>query len=194
METKICGTCKKKLPKTDEYFFRRIIKQKLANGSIVEYLSYKSSCKKCFGKKGNERRIRNRCAEMGCSINEYRTKWKEQYSKTRRLYPEINDLPEHIRIAVRIKIHKGYIYTTYDQYKLDCRSNVSMARRKYDYGSKKILSEKDKNSMAILKLTNARLALGTGMSVREIPEEVLETKRLIITLKRELKSNNIKIR
>lgn len=191
---KKCGECKNEFPKTTEYFFLRIIKQKLVDGSTVEYLSLKSICKKCHGTKANELRIQKRCNEMGCETKDYRENWKKQYSKTRTLNPEISHLHYSLRGGIRKKIRKGYKYTNHEQYKLDCRSNVSMCHRKYDYGDKKLLTTKDINNKRTQVMSDSYLALAIGLSVNEIPKEMIETKRLIYTLKRELRNNNFKIR
>jgi cytochrome c553 len=81
---KICGTCKKEFPKTTEYFFPRIIKQKLSNGETAIYNSFRSDCIKCHGKKGHKRKVKKRCLELKCSVSEYRINWKKQYSNTRK--------------------------------------------------------------------------------------------------------------
>ena len=134
METKICIGCKNELPKTLEFFFRRVIKQKMADGSIKEYKTFKSYCKKCHAEKGNERRIEKRCKEMGCSTEDYRENWKKQYSKTRIKHPEIKHLPESVQCTLRKWLDNGYEFTTYEQFRIDCRKQTSKLRRKYDYG------------------------------------------------------------
>jgi hypothetical protein len=80
---KTCGTCNKEFPKTTEYFFKKTIKQKLSNGEIAIYNSFRSDCIKCHGKKGHKRKVEKRCLELKCSVSEYRTNWKKQYSNTR---------------------------------------------------------------------------------------------------------------
>ncbi len=186
METKICTKCKKEFPKTLEYFFRRITKQKLANGNIAEYETFRSCCKKCHGNKGEECRIKKRCEEMGCEIDDYRENWKKQYSETRTKHPEIKHLSESVKKTLRKWIDNGYNFTTYKQYRIDCRKKLSKLRRKYDYGSCDFVPQKEKNRRGIKNLTDGYIALIMNMSVKELTPELIETQRLVIKLKREL--------
>ena len=191
---KKCNTCGIEYPKTTEYYYRKKIKQKLADGSIAIYDSYRSDCKTCCNKKNEDRRIKKRCEEMNCDISEYRKKWKEQYSRTRTKCQKISHLPRSIRASILKKIKKGYVFTTYEQYKIDCRSNISKARRKYDYGEVCFVSKEDKSKSGIVNLTDSYVAMSMRIPVDEAPKELIEVKRNILKLKRELKNNNVKIR
>jgi hypothetical protein len=132
---KTCGTCKQEFPKTTEYFFKRVIKQKLSNGEITFYNSFRSDCITCFGKKGMRKKVEKRCKELKCNVSDYRENWKKQYSKTR----------------TKHNIEKS---TTIMKYHVDNITDLYIANR-----LKKKLSE--------------------------LPKEIIETKRLIIQLKRE---------
>jgi hypothetical protein len=90
---KTCNTCKKEFPKTTEYFFSKIIKQKLSNGQIAVYNTFRSDCIKCYGIKGYKKKVEKRCLELKCSISEYRKSWKKQYSETRTKYNIPNNMP-----------------------------------------------------------------------------------------------------
>lgn len=190
---KKCGTCGVELPKTEEYFFKKIIKQKLAKGNVVTYNSFKSDCKKCHAKKGEQRRIKKRCKEMGCSVNDYEIYWKKQYTQTRTKYPEISDYPKSVRGTIQKRIRNGYKFTTYEKYKRDCRINVSKARRKHDYGDVDFAPKEKLSRSGIINLTDGYIAATLKSKVGDLPKEIIEVKRLIIKLKRELNITNLKI-
>jgi cytochrome c553 len=90
---KTCNTCKQEFPKTTEYFFNKVIKQKLSSGEIAVYNCLRSDCKKCHGKKGMKRKIKKRCVELKCNISEYRENWKKQYSNTRTKHNILKNMP-----------------------------------------------------------------------------------------------------
>lgn len=133
---KICGTCKESFPKTSEFFFKRVIKQKLSNGEIAIYNCFRSDCITCYGKKGSKRKVDKRCKDLKCNISEYQQKWKEQYSKTRTKH----------NIKKQSTIMKYHVENITDLY-------IANRFRK---------------------------------KVSELPKEIIETKRLIIKLKREI--------
>ena len=186
IENKICGQCNKELPKTEEYFFKRIISQTLKTGEIKTYYSFKSQCKKCHSSQGDEIRIKKRCKEMNCNISDYTENWKKQYSNTRTLFKEINDAPLKNKTTVHNKIRKGYVYTTYEQYRTDCKKTYSQIRRKYDYGDLDFVPKGTQTGF--IHLSDAYVSNTLGFKINEIPKEIIETKRLIIQLRRELKT------
>lgn len=190
METKICIVCKNEYPKTLDYFYNRTIKQKLASGQIAEYKTFKSQCKKCHKIDTEKRRIKKRCNELSCDINEYRKKWKEQYSITRTKHPEIKHLPAGVKNTLRKWIDNGYKFTTYEQFRLDCKKNTSKARRKYNYGDVDFVPKKTRNRSGIINLTDSYIAYTLRVSVKDISKELIEQKRLILKLKREIKTTN----
>ena len=182
---KRCGTCKIEFPKTEEYFFKKIIKQKNKNREAI-YYSFRSVCKICYGKDGNKRRVKKRCEDMNCNIDEYSEYWKKQYSETRTLIKEISHLPNGVQSVIRKKIKDGYVFTTYDKYRIDCRINLSKAKRKYDYGDIDFIPKGIQTG--IIHLTDAYIALSLKQKVKDVPKEMIEFKRLTIQLKRELEN------
>jgi hypothetical protein len=192
---KKCSCCKLDFPKTHEFFFKKTIKQKNASDKIAIYNSFRSVCKKCHAAKMKMNQRLKRCGEMGCDLVSYEENWKKQYSKTRTLNPEISHLPNGTITSIRKRIRKGYTYTTYEQYKLDCRKNISKAKRKYDYGNIDFVPTSEINKMRIQSLTDSYVALSLGISVYDdVSKSVFETRKLIIRLKRELKDKGIKIK
>ena len=183
METKTCTSCKLEFPKTKEYFFVKVVKQKNKSGLAI-YHSLREICKKCHGKKGKENRVEKRCKEMNCDVLKYRENWKKQYSETRTIIKEISHLAKGVQSVIRKKIKNGYVFTTYEKYRIDCRKNVSKSRRKYDYGDLDFVPKGTQTG--IKHLTDAYIALSLKAKVKEVPKEMLEFKRLTIQIKREL--------
>ena len=190
---KKCGTCGIEFPKTEEYFFKRIIKQKNANGETVKYNSFRSVCKQCHAVKMRDAQRNRRCKEMGCSIDEYEMYWQKYQRQKLTKHAEIKHLPKSIKANLYKAISKGYKFTTYEKYKKDCRINVSKARRKYDYGDVDFVPQEEKNRCGIKNLTDGYIAATLKSKVGDLPKEIIEVKRLIIKLKRELNITNIKI-
>ena len=186
MKTKICNCCNLEFPKTKDYFFTKIIKQQNKSG-MATYNSLRSICKNCSNKKTQENRIKKRCKEMNCDVLDYRENWKKQYSETRILFKEINDAPMINKTTIHNKIRNGYIYTTYEQYRIDCRKNLSQVRRKYNYGDIDFVPKGTQTG--IKHLTDGYVALTIRLKVKEVPKEMIELKRLIIQIKREIKNN-----
>jgi len=82
---KKCTCCKLEFPKTEDYFFAKVIKQQNKSGLAI-YHSFRAICKSCNNKKTEENRIKKRCKEMNCNVSDYRENWKKQYSETRTKY------------------------------------------------------------------------------------------------------------
>jgi hypothetical protein len=191
---KTCTNCKEDFPKNKDYFFVKKTKQKLASGKIAIYFSFKSICKKCHGKKGNDLRVKKRCVELNCDVLDYRKNWKQQYTNTRMHHPEITGLSKGRRTVVLKKIKNGYIYKGEEQYKKDCLFNISMAARKHDYGNimptakqkQKVNNNKKRDT-----LSEAYIGQMLGYKVGEGSTEVIETKRLLIKIYRELKKQQL---
>jgi hypothetical protein len=182
---KKCTSCNLEFPKTDEYFFAKITKQQTKNGLAI-YHSFRAICKKCNGKKGEENRLKKRCKEMNCDVSQYRENWKKQYSETRTIIKEISHLPKGVQSVIRTKIKNGYVFTTYEKYRIDCRKNLSKSHRKYDYGDLDFVPKGTQTG--IKHLTDAYIALCLKAKVKEVPKEMLEFKRLTIQIKRELEN------
>lgn len=189
IENKICGCCKNELPKNEDYFFKRIVTQELkTTNEIKSYLSYKSICKKCHKEQSELNRIKKRCEKMNCDVSDYRENWKKQYSETRTFVKEISHMPKGVQSVIRKKIKDGYVFTNYEQYRIDCRKNVSQVKRKYDYGDVDFVPKEKLSKSGIVNLTDAYIAMTLKAKVKEVPKEMIELKRLTIQLKRELEN------
>jgi len=202
---KTCGTCKKEYPKTTEYFFTRKIKQYNTKGDLNIYNSFRSDCKKCRAEKGNKRRIKNRCKEMNCDISEYRKNWKSQYSKTRTIDLEAK---KHLTQGQynhfkRLKKNDNTLdYKTYlknvennKQQRNERLVNEVLSKQKYFTKEDKRIALRMYAKNEKDRLTNAYVAnMVMKCKISDLSPEIIETKRNIIKLKRELNYNNIKIR
>lgn len=201
---KTCKICKKEYPKTEDYFFVRKTKQKLASGKIAFYKGFRSNCKKCHSKKGEERRVKKRCEELECNILDYRKNWKKQYTETRTVDLDAkNNLTQgQYNHYIRLKKndsdldHKTYLKKVEVNKKL--RNNkfksALLSKKKYFTKEDKRLAIRMYAKNAKDRLTDAYVA-NTVMKckVSDLSPDIIETKRNIIKLKRELKSNNVKI-
>lgn len=193
---KACGTCKKELPKNKKYFFIKTTKQKLASGKIAIYKGFRSNCKKCHAVKGNERRVEKRCKELDCNISEYRENWKKQYSKTRTMdLVAKNQLTNGEYNVYRSYLKKGLIFSVKEyRERVYVNKHSKPWLRKFDYGGKVFLEDKERRNKAnrnkIDNITDSYITNYLGYKKNEIPEEIIETKRLLIKLKRELNITN----
>ena len=186
---KKCTCCNLEFPKTEQYFFARITKQQNKSGLAI-YRSFRAVCKSCNNKKSEANRVKKRCKEMNCEVSDYKENWKKQYSKTRTttFIKEISHLPKGVQSVIRKKKKDGYLFTNYEQYRIDCKKNISKVKRKYEYGNLDFVPKKTQTG--IKHLTDAYIALTLKAKVKYVPKEMIEFKRLTIQLKRELEKNN----
>tara|TARA_R110000796_G_C14437310_1_gene421880 strand:+ start:65 stop:670 length:606 start_codon:yes stop_codon:yes gene_type:complete len=193
---KICGTCKKELPKTLDHFFAKRTKQKLASGKIAIYKGFRSNCKKCHAVKGGERRVKKRCKELDCNVSDYRENWKKQYSKTRTidLFAK-KELTEGQYNVYKSYLKKGIVFNLEEHKEMVYINKHSKPwLRKFDYGGKIFLDNKEtrikSNRNKIDNITDSYIVNYLGYRKNEVPIEIIESKRLLIKLKRELNITN----
>lgn len=195
---KKCTCCNSKFPKTTDYFHSKKVKQQ-NKGGLTVYFSLRSVCKKCHSKKTNKRRVEKRCKIMGCDISEYRENWKKQYSKTRTvdLDAKNNLTPSqytHFKRLLRSNVVANHLeYLTHIEINKGIRNNrivVSvLAKQKYFTKDDKRKAKNTYNKNNRERLTDAYVAnVLIGCKVEDLPVEIIETKRNIIKLKRELKN------
>tara|TARA_R110002096_G_scaffold424927_1_gene633224 strand:+ start:68 stop:667 length:600 start_codon:yes stop_codon:yes gene_type:complete len=193
---KTCGTCKNEYPKTTEYFFIRKIKQCNSKGELKIYNSFRSDCKKCKAEKGNKRRIKKRCKEMNCCVSDYRKNWKKQYTETRTFdLIAKNELTPSEYNWYLVLFKKGLVSNAKEyKEKVFINKHSKPWLRKADYKGKVFLEKKESqdksNKHKIENITDTYIVNNLGYKKGEVPKEIIETKRLLIKLKRELNTTN----
>lgn len=195
MATKICTKCENEFPHTEEYFFKKITKQKLSNGSIAIYSGLRSLCKKCNGEKGNELRVKKRCLKMGCDISDYRENWKKQYSETRTIDITIKNQLSEGRYNMYLRSKSSDINQFFKSVKKsknerdDRLRKMAIDKIKYFTAEDKRLALRMYAKNERERLTDAYVAnMVMKKPIGSLSKEIIETKRLIIQLKRELKT------
>jgi len=188
-EKKICCTCKKEFPKNKDFFFYKKDSYKLASGERVIFYKITSDCKKCHGQKRTKRLRLERCKELGCTEKEYKQTVIKIIAEKKLKYKFLKNISASNRQHIINAIDRGYIWVSKAQWDEDVKTNIiqaSINRRKFDYGNKPELTTKDKNKAARKAITKACVANRFRIPVKELPNEIYETYRNIILLKREL--------
>ena len=189
MEKKTCARCGTEYPKTEEYFFRKIVKQKLSDGTMKKYKSLRHVCKQCHSIIGTEKNRAKRCKELGCNINELNQVVRNIISFKKLKYKELKDVPQLIRqYCLRYSRKEGRLILPpeYEELRNKNLKEKWLKQRKYDYGEAERVTPSMLNKKSTEAMTDARMALIIGMPVKEIPKEIIEVKRTLIMLKREV--------
>ena len=201
---KKCTKCNEEFPKTNKYFFVKTTKQKLSSGKIAIYKGFRSNCKNCHSFKGNEIRIKKRCKELGCDISNYRENWKKQYTHTRTtdLEAKKNLTEGQYNHFIKLKKSNNIDYKTYLENVKKSKEERNNRLRNDVLSKQKYFTKEDKRLALRMYAKNEKDRLTDSYvsnmvmkcKISDLSPEIIETKRNIIKLKRELKSNNIKIR
>lgn len=214
MEHKECTYCNNKFPATLEYWHRqehgkyglksvcikcaKIVRKKYT--STDEFKKYARERQKEYNKKNRERareinrksrqknkdRYNAERREKYKNDPEYRSKkieYDRKYIESGRRH-EMNNKPEQRKKAIERNKKRRE-----DPVKNDHDSKRAAQWRK---NNKEHISEL--TSKRIAELTDSYVASSMRKPVGDLTPETIETKRLIIKIKRELRSNNIKIR
>ena len=172
-KSKICVACNLEFPATTEFW--HILKQ-------GKY-GLRGKCKKCACEEERERRKSPERKEKH-RIN--MAKWKknnpekvlESSRKTYKINAEKRKQEAKERYWRRkSEQEKQHYYLRSTKSREENRAHLRELYRSYR-----------------IELRNSYVACTMRMSVKDVTPEIIETKRLIIQLKRELKNNNIKIR
>lgn len=185
IQLKKCTACNLELPKTLEYFLiKRKSKNYLSNVNEI----YRSNCKKCWYKKTSEHRILKRCNELGIKRSDWDV-WKRQDMLKKPIFQfkdeRLKELARPLRARILKKIREeNYVFTTIENYYKECTENRSQSQRVYNYNIK------GKISKDLIKeiLPDYYVAASMHKSIKEIPKEIIQTKRLLMQLKKELKT------
>ena len=183
---KQCTKCKKEFPATKKHFYHRLNYSKTKKVCI-------SQCKKCSNKQNFEIRVLKRCKEEGIERYEWGDFVRKQLMNRDifKLKDErLKDIPRPMRCRILRKIREeNYVFTTIKNYNKECSKNRSSSQRKYNYEAD-VLNDK----IISKKMPDYYIANRLKMNLKDVPKEIIETKRILITLKRELKNNNVKIK
>jgi RNA polymerase subunit RPABC4/transcription elongation factor Spt4 len=199
MKTKACTKCKEVYPKSSTYFHNKIIKQRLANGTITTYHSFRSLCKSCHSVVQEEKRKERRCQELNCDISEYQTKWKEVQSdnlkKDKVAFKNLTKSQYQWYINLKNKGFEGDYkdYLKRIEVNINRRNQrlkqVNLHSRKYFNEDEYKAARAKWNKNNIDRLTDSYIANNVlGVKVNDLPKEIIETKRLIIQLNRSIKN------
>ena len=211
---KICTVCKKELPASSEYFHRH------PKGKY----GYQATCKSCSKiimkayRSTNEYKKKNREAAAIWRKNN-----PEKALEISRKRYKLNALEINKKKKERFQADKDYrqkVLEREKRYKASGRRHEMNAKpemrekararnrqrrmqedkKAHDYGKNAIWRAENANYIRELdkkrreEITNSYVASSMRKSVKDIPKEVLETRRVIVQIKRELKKNNIKIK
>lgn len=187
IKTKICTKCLEVFPKTKEYFFEKVTKQKNKNGVSV-YYGFRSMCKKCHGKDGLIRMQKKKSIELGCSLEDYPKVWKVLLNKQKIKDVVAKQKLKKNQYAHYLRLKNKGIVSNEVEYLEGMKERISVARKnrpsKYKSLSHRRSVEAKRNSD---KLSNCYVANHLfGCKVSDLPLEIIETKRLSVQIKREL--------
>ena len=151
---------------------------------------FRAKCKICFNKENIENRILKRCKEENIKRSEWKSFNREKLI-SRDIFKlkdeRLKNIPRPTRARILRKIREDdYVFISYKQYKIDCSKNISLSQRKYKYDSEGVLNDK----IISKEMPDYYIANRLKINLKEIPKEIIETKRLLIKLKRELKNGN----
>lgn len=196
---KICNNCKQEFPRTKEFWhFKNIKKGTLINGTFSkkDYSFPRHLCKKCQNKKNREASVKRSAKKRGMSIEEYniflygkakvqkRTGMKagseaaKTLSKIKSKYEYPEGMSKKEKVKMRIIMDKGYAPETYQEEWKKKWLKKQKAKRKYDYPKDlEKLTQTIRNKKYLEVLPNAVVANRLGLSVFEVPKELIELKR-----------------
>jgi len=179
MTTKTCTKCNSLKEASIDNFHLRW------NSSKTKKV-FRAKCKVCFNNENTENRILKRCKEEGIERSEWDS-FKRSELMNRDIFKlkdeRLKNIPRPTRARILRKIREdNYVFTSYEQYKKDCSINRSLAQRKYDYDGVDLLN----SDIITKKMPDYYIASRLKMNLKDIPKEIIETKRLLIKIKREL--------
>jgi len=214
METKICSKCKRKLPASKKYFhaqkagkygLRSICKKccKIDRKIYTSTPKYKESHRKQMSKwrKANPEKA------LEVSRKNYKINGKEHNAKRKLRYATDLEFKQKCIEREKKYVDSGRRHEmnikpeTKEKAILRSRKRRLIPEKKqHDY--KRQAEWRDENREKLIEhhrnrrkeLVPAYIAQSMRISVEDLTPEILETRQLIIKIKRELKNNNIKIK
>ncbi len=141
-------------------------------------------------KQSEANRIEKRSIEMNCNSSYYTENWKKQYSETRtldseakqRLTPGQYNHYLKLRKKNEVKDYIDYLYRIEAKKRTSSKNTIKITSYKYKQKYRNDYYIKDRKILKDSYIANNIL----GFKVNEVPKEIIETKRLIIKLKKEV--------
>jgi hypothetical protein len=192
-EFKCCTGCNITYPRNEEYFFKNVIKKPLKNGSIGSWNSFQSICKKCSYIQKALRHRKKRCLEMGCELSQFEEFSKEKMAEKLRKDPIARNkltLGQYRNfLSSGEKDAEAYLKRLEENIVTrDKRiTDIAKGKRKYftDEERRSAMRQYSKNQQD--KVTNSYVVNSVmNLRIGDVSKEIIETKRLVIQLKREL--------
>lgn len=187
--TRVCGTCKNELPENETYFLKKVNKWKRVDGSIGEKISFRSDCVKCCAEKTKNRYRAKRYVELKCTPEDYKETWVKESAFNRTKYKELIGISKEKAEYIKLKIRKGYVFISIEQYKKDKQENIRLGhikRRKHNYINRGPLSQSEINNAALIDIDKSRVANMLRIKTKDLPDEIYESIKLNRQLKRVL--------
>lgn len=185
---KNCTICGLLLAVTDENFYKSY---RSYGNSDKKYLIWRELCKVCHKKRSSESNVARKCKALGIAVSEWE-EWKrldlERRNLDKMIDPRMVGIPRGTRFSILQKIRlDGYVFVSYEQYKLDCVLWRSKCQRKYDYGDVVVVGPD------IIRESLPDYYVASLMKVRlsDVPKDLIELKRLSIKLKREIRCKKV---
>lgn len=160
-------------------------------------------CKSCLNMRREQLRIKKHVEEEGyifTTVEQYRFDMRKKIGNRTGNKVSKYGLPPKLSKTMYNRIHaqvtkNNYVFITVEQFEKDMKLlRSSQARiqnkkkRKYDYGTDENITTTQQSKMFVDKMTKAYICQSIlRKPVSEVPDEVVETTRNILMLKRELK-------
>ena len=162
-------------------------------------------CKVCKRIRSEQLRIKKHVEEEGyvfTTVEQYRLDMKAKRSASvRRAHDKYGlpiGIPHNVQCSIRDQIKKNnYVFTTVEQFEKDIKIRKNnykevlirwgKDKRKYDYTVDENTTNAQQQKMYAAIMTKSYICRLLKQSTSEVPDEVVETTRNILMLKRELK-------
>lgn len=202
---KVCGSCGRSFVKNSKNFYTKKYKQKMANGEIKIYYSYRSICKKCHHKISILNQQKKKAKEKKMSLSEYQRWSKEGLRRgfadckiKKYGFLDAENVPDNKRITIINWIKNGYKWVDFETYKKDVLSlkkKTFYNKRKYHdlpngYDFYKDLP-KDLHNKILRKRKPTRGVFANRLGIKSdlLDEETEKTMEVIYEINNYIKKN-----
>ena len=193
-----CANCHIVFPNTTKYFFKRKSYWTTKDGVTKWKWSTRSLCKSCNGLLAAQKRRNKKIKEYGCSPENYRKTalaiMGEKHKTLIYKYPyAFENNRSHLQALWIIRnIRAGYIWQGEEQWKIYCLKRRHKARAKHLDLPEGYLLFKEVPEIEMKKIKMQRepidavLANRLKLRLEEAPKELIEVKRIICKINREI--------